>query len=205
MPLRARLLPDRRPGGTLLAAATDSCEGWPARGQLPPHRLRPEQHALLRAAFRFRQSRGSDYFSTRLPGHFLLDCGSGLTVASIARLPGISRPTASRQQALASEQAVQQAHHRTDGRPHGKLLPRYAGPIAGFLCTRPDATRADLSDFVDRTFGVRVSRIALYKFLRKYGLDQLSPSPAVTPGPGRPTPRCGRCGTWSSGSTRGWT
>ena len=36
-----------------------------------------------------------------------------------------------------------------DGRPYGKLLPRYAGPIAAFLCQHPDATRADLIDFIE--------------------------------------------------------
>src|SRR5207302_5756675 len=93
-----------------------------------------------------------------------------------------SRQTASRQQALSAKQAVQQAHHRLDGRPYGKLLPRYAGPIAAFLFGHPDASRADLIDFVDRTFGVRVSRIALYKFLKKFGLDEASrPTAATTP------------------------
>jgi transposase len=161
-----------------MAAATDSFEAWLAQAQLPEHRLRPEQHALLQAAFRFRQAQGSDYYSTRLLGHFLLHCGSGLKVAAVARLLGISRPTASRQQALSSKQAIQQAHHRMDGRPYGKLLPRYAGPIAHFLCTHPHASRADLIDFVSDTFGVRVSRIALYKFLKKFGLDQV-PAPTA--------------------------
>jgi len=170
-----------------MAAAINSYEAWLVQGQLPEHCLRPEQHALLRAAFRFRHSQGTDYYSTRLLGHFLLHCGSGLKVATLARLLGISRPTASRQQALSSKQAIQQAHHRMDGRPYGKLLPRYAGPIAKFLCTRPDATRADLIDFVDQTFGVRVSRIALYKFLKKYGLDQV-PAAATPPPVGRPCP-----------------
>jgi len=171
-----------------MTAAADSFESWLAQAHLPEHRLRPEQHALLQAAFRFRQSQGTDYYSTRLLGHFLLHCGSGLTVATLARLLGISRPTASRQQALSSKQAVQQAHHRLDGRPYGKLLPRYAGPIAGFLCTHPDATRADLIDFVDQTFAVRVSRIALYKFLKKYGLDQV-PAATTPPPPGGTGPR----------------
>ena len=129
--------------------------------------------ALLRAAFRFRQSQGTDYFSTRLLGHFLLHAGTGLKVAQIARLLGISRPTASRQQGLSSRQAVQQAHHRLDGRPYGKLLPRYAGAIAAFLFESPGASRAELIDFVSATFGVRVSRVALYKFLKKYGLGHI--------------------------------
>jgi hypothetical protein len=162
-----------------MAAATDSYESWLAQAHLPEHRLRPEQHALLQAAFRFRQVQGTDYYATRLLGHFLLHCGSGLTVAALARLLSISRPTASRQQALSAKQAIQQAHHRLDGRPYGKLLPRYAGPIAQFLCSHPDATRADLIDFVDRTFAVRVSRIALYKFLKKYGLDCVLHAPAA--------------------------
>jgi hypothetical protein len=145
---------------------------------------------VLQAAFRFRQSQGSDYYSTRLLGHFLLHAGSGLKVARIARLIGISRPTASRQQGLSAKEAIQQAHHRMDGRPYGKLLPRYAGPIAQFLCTHPRATRYDLLDFIEETFGVRASRIALYKFLKKYGLDHVPApdAPAVPPtpqGPGR--------------------
>jgi hypothetical protein len=130
---------------------------------------------LLRAAFRFRQSQGSDYFSTRLLGHFLLHADTGLKLAQIARLLCIIRPTASRQHGLSSRQAVQQAHHRLDGRPYGKLLPRYAGAIAAFLFESPGASRAGLIDFVFATFGVRVSRVALYKFLKKYGLDQTPP------------------------------
>jgi hypothetical protein len=74
---------------------------------------------------------------------------------------------------MSSRQAVQQAHHRMDGRPYGKLLPRYAGPLIEFLLSRPKATRADLLDFIDQTFGVRVSRIALYHFLKKFGLDHV--------------------------------
>ena len=70
-----------------------------------------------------------------------------------------------------------------DGRPYGKLLPRYAGPIAFFLLSHPTATRADLIDFVGRTFGIRVSRVALYKFLKKFGLDEATRQAAATPAP----------------------
>src|SRR5437763_12183513 len=144
----------------LMATATFS--DWLAQGQIPEGRLTPAQRGLLQAAFRFRQQQGSDYYSTRVLGHFLLHCQSGLKVAQVARLLGIRRPTASRQQGLSSKEAIQQAHHRTDGRPYGKLLPRYAGPIAGFLFGHPDANRPDLIDFIDHTFGLRVARVALY-------------------------------------------
>jgi hypothetical protein len=151
-------------------AATDPFTDWLDQAQLSSQRLSPEQFALLQAVFRFRQAQGDDYYSTRLLSHFLLHCDCGLKVAQLARLLGLSRPTASRQQQFSSKQAIQQAHHRLDGRPYGKLLPRYAGPIAQFLFAHPDATRADLIDFISRTFAVRVSRVALYKFLKKYGL-----------------------------------
>src|SRR3954449_3626975 len=167
-----------------MVAATEPFSDWLAQGRIPEGRLTPPQRGLLQAAFRFRQQQGSDYYATRVLGHFLLHCQSGLKVAQVARLLGISRPTASRQQALSAKQAIQQAHHRLDGRPYGKLLPRYAGPIAEFLFRRPEASRADLIDFVDRTFGVRVSRIALYKFLKKFGLDEASrQAAAATPTP----------------------
>ena len=162
-----------------MAAATDTFSAWLEQARIPEHRLTPEQRGVLQAAFRFRQSQGDDSYSTRLLTHFLLHCQTGLKVAQLARLAGVSRPTASRQQGMSSKQAVQQAHHRMDGRPYGKLLPRYAGPIIQFLLGRPQASRADLIDFIDQTFGVRVSRIALYHFLKKHGLDH-PPGPALT-------------------------
>jgi transposase len=177
-----------------MVAVSDTFAQWLAQAHIPEHVLTSEQAALLRAAFCFRQSRGHDYYSTRLLSHFLLHCDTGLKVAQLARLVGVSRPTASRQQGLSSKQTVQQAHHRMDGRPYGKLLPRYAGPIAQFLLTHPDTTRADLIDFVDRTWGVRVSRIALYHFLKKFGLDEATRQAAAEPTPRRadaaePAPR----------------
>jgi hypothetical protein len=169
-----------------VATATDSFSQWLQDASVREHALTAEQRALLQAAFRFRQVQGADYYSTRLLSHFLLRCDCGLKVAQIARLLGLSRPTASKQQALSSKQAIQQAHHRMDGRPYGKLLPRFAGPIAQFLVTNPQATRYDLLDFLDRTFAVRVSRIALHHFLKKYGLDAI-PGPAPAPLPVEPT------------------
>ena len=162
-----------------MAATTDTFAQWLAQAQIGEHALSAEQRTILQAAFRFGQSQGADYYASRLLSHFLLHCGAGLKVAQIARLVGVSRPTASRQQGLSAKQAIQQAHHRMDGRPYGKLLPRYAGPIAQFLCSHPKASRYDVLDFLDHTLGVHVSRIALYRFLKKYGLDRVpEPAPA---------------------------
>jgi hypothetical protein len=156
-------------------AATDGAfSRWLTDAGVMADRLTVEQTTILLAAFRFRQGVGSDYYSTRLLGHFLLHCGSELRVADIARLLSISRPTASRQQGLSSKEVVQAAHHRMAGRPHGKLLPRYAGPIAEFILNHPDASRYDTLDFIEHTWGVRVSTVALHHFLKKYGLDRAS-------------------------------
>src|SRR5215213_11816406 len=94
---------------------------WLAQAQIGERRLTVEQRGLLQAAFAFRQRCGDDYYSNRLLSHFLLHCDSGLKVAQIARLVGISRPTASEHQRLSSKQVIQQAHHRLKGRPYGKL------------------------------------------------------------------------------------
>jgi hypothetical protein len=147
---------------------------WLAQAGVAADHLTVEQTTVLQAAFRFRQRAGTDYYSTRILGHFLLHCGAGIPVAQIARLLAISRPTASRQQGLASKEVIQAAHHRMAGRPHGKLLPRYAGPIAEFVLSHPNASRFDTIEFIERTFGVRVSTVALHKYLKKYGLDRAS-------------------------------
>src|SRR5947209_2601408 len=153
---------------------------WLSQAQIAGDRLTAEQRGLLQYAFAFRQRCGDDYYSSRLLSHFLLHCNSGLKVAQIARLVGISRPTASHQQGVSSKEAIQAAHHRMAGRPHGKLLPRYAGPIAEFILTHTDATRYDILDFIERTWGVRVSTVALHHFCKKFGLDRATRAEATT-------------------------
>jgi transposase len=156
---------------------------WLTQADVSADRLAVEQTAVLQAAFRFRERVGTDYYSTRVLSHVLLHCGSGLAVAQIARLLSISRPTASRQQGLSSKEVVQAAHHRMAGRAHGKLLPRYAGPIAEFMLSHADATRLDILDFIQRTWGVSVSAVALYHFCKKFGLDRATRAEALTPPP----------------------
>ena len=156
---------------------------WLSQAQISEDRLTAEQRGLLLAAFAFRECCGDDYYSSRLLSHFLLHCDSRLKVAQIARLVGVSRPTASHQQGVSSKQAIQAAHHRMAGRSHGKLLPRYAGPIAEFILTHPDATRYDTLDFIERTWGVRVSTVALHHFCKKFGLDQATRAAATAPKP----------------------
>jgi transposase len=157
---------------------------WLSQAQIAEDRLTAEQRGLLHYAFAFRHRCGDDYYSSRLLSHFLLHCDSGLKVAQIARLVGISRPTASHQQGVSSKEAIQAAHHRMAGRPHGKLLPRFAGPIAEFILTHADATRYDILDFIERTWGVRVSTVALHHFCKKFGLDRATRAEATTPQPG---------------------
>jgi len=90
---------------------------------------------------------------------------------------------ASHQQGVSSKEVIQAAQHRMAGRPHGKLLPRYAGPIAEFILTHADATRYDILDFIERTWGVRVSTVALHHFCKKFGLDRATRAKATTPPP----------------------
>ena len=156
---------------------------WLSQAQIAEDRLTAEQRSLLQYLFAFRERCGDDYYSSRLLSHFLLHCDSGLKVAQIARLVGISRPTASHQQGVSSKEAIQAAHHRMAGRARGKLLPRYAGPIAEFILSHPDATRYDIIDFIQRTWDVRVSTVALHHFCKKFGLDRATRAEAKAPKP----------------------
>jgi hypothetical protein len=164
---------------------------WLAEAAVPQATLTTAQHAVLQAAWDFLHRCGRDYYSVRLLSHFLLHCQLGLPVACIARLLRLSRSAASAQQGLSSKEVVQAAHHRLRGRSHGKLLPRFAGPIAHFVHQHPDATRWDLLDFIRDTFGVSVSRMALHHFLKKYGLEGSTPVLTVlkpsTAAPAEPT------------------
>ena len=149
-------------------------EQWLDEGGIPPRFREPQPRAVLQAAYDFLQQAENDYASRRILGHFPLNCGLGLKLAQIARLVGVTRPTASRQNKLSSRQVIREIQHRLSGRPYGKLLPRYAGPIAQFLVTHPDASRDDLLDFIETTWDLRVSLATVHNFLQKYGLDRQS-------------------------------
>lgn len=149
-------------------------EMWLQGAKVPPERLNDQQRAVLGAAFRYLQAAQGDYSTARIVSHFLLHCGLELRVAQIARLVGISARSAFRHEKLSARQVGQQIHDHFRGRPYGKLLPRHAGPIAEFLFTRAQATREDLLDFIGRTWEFRVSKVALWEYLKKYGLDRAS-------------------------------
>jgi hypothetical protein len=170
-----------------MAAEVPDFDRWLADAAVPEATLTDAQRAVLQAACHFLQRCGRDYYSVRLLSHFLLHAHTGLKVAQIARLLGISRSAASAQQGLPSKEVVQAAHHRLAGRAHGKLWPRFAGPIAHFLHQHPEATRWDLLDFIRDTWGVSVSRVALHRFLKKYGLDRAGLVVAL-PNPGDASP-----------------
>src|SRR3981189_1754870 len=155
-----------------MSTDVQSYADWLEQAAVPEASLTPAQQQVLHTAFGFLQEAGTDYYSRRFLSHFLLHCRAGLKTAAIARLCGFSRSSAVDHRGLSTKEVVQAAHHRLAGRAHGKLLPRYAGPVAQFLHEHPDATRWDLLDFVQRTWGVSVSRVALHRFLKKYGLDQ---------------------------------
>jgi hypothetical protein len=169
-----------------MAKDGETFEQWLDRGRLPRRHRSAAKLAVLQAAFTFLQRAGQDYASRRIVAHFLIKCGLELKLAQVARLVGVTRPTASRQNKLSSRHVVREIQHRLSGRPYGKLLGRYAGPIAQFLITRRDASRDDLLDFIESTWNIRVSLTSLHSYLNKYGLDRQSlreAAPAVPPHP----------------------
>lgn len=169
-----------------MAKDGETFEQWLDAARIPQRYRSPQQIAVLQATFAFLQQVGRDYTSRRIVAHFLLNCQLGLKLAQVARLVGVTRPTASRQNKLSSRQVVREIQHRLSGRPYGKLLARYAGPIVQFLITHAHATRDDLIDFIETTWNIRISLTALHHFLKKYGLDRRSlqdATPAATPHP----------------------
>ena len=157
-----------------MAKEGQAFEQWLRGAKVLPEELSDQQRAVLQAVFHFFRAGSGDYASLRIAGYFLLHCNLGLKVAQIARLMGISERSVSRHRKLSARQVVQHIQHRFTGRPYGKLLPRHAGSIAAFLFTHPKATRDELLDFIGRTWNFRVSKVALWKFLTKYGLDRAS-------------------------------
>jgi hypothetical protein len=157
-----------------MATEGQSFDQWLRAARVRAGQLSDQQRAVLQATFRFLQDSNGDYSSSRIASHFLLHCGLGLEVTQIARLVGIHPRSAFRHRNLSAKHVGQQIHYHFRGRPYGKLLPCHAGSIADFLFRHPQATRDELLDFIARTWQFRVSKVALWEFLKKYGLDRAS-------------------------------
>lgn len=153
-----------------MAREGQAFEAWLEKARLSAERLSAQQRAVLQAAFQFLEHGGHDYASRRFIEHFLLHAQLQLKVAQIARLVNHDRCTTSRHQACSSAAVANAIQNRLAGKYPGKLLPRYAGPIAQFCVEHPRATRDEILDFLDRTWQVRPGYSALDRFLRKYGL-----------------------------------
>jgi hypothetical protein len=161
-----------------------SFEAWLDKARLRGKRLSNQQRAVLEAAFRFLEKGGHDYASRRFVEHFLLHAGVGLKVAQVARLVNVNRCTSSRHRPCTSSQVVEAIHNRQAGKFPGKLLPRYAGPIAQFLLEHPTANRDAVLAFLERRWQIRPGYRALDNFLHKYGLAPrpwAAPAATVTP------------------------
>src|SRR5260370_434116 len=157
-----------------MATDTLTFARWLQDSAVPEATLTVPQRGVLLAAFGFLQQRGRDYFSRRLLSHFLLHASTGLKVAPLARLLGFSRSAASAQQGLSSKEVVQAVHHRLAGPSHGKLLPRFACPIAHFLCPQPQATRRARGCFA-HDCGSLQRGLLTSAFARVIGLARLFP------------------------------
>ena len=124
-------------------SATDGAFAqWLSQAQIAEDRLTAEQRGLLQYAFAFRERCGDDYYSSRLLSHFLLHCESGLKVAQIARLVGISRPTASHQQGVSSGVEAIQEVRTTAWRAGRTATSCHAMPVPSpsSILTYADAT-----------------------------------------------------------------
>ncbi len=155
-----------------MATEAQSFDQWLLAAKVRPERLSDQQRFVLQATCRVLQDSNGGYSSARIASHFLLHCGLGLEVTQIARLVGINPRTAFRHRNLSAKHVGQQIHYHFHGRPYGKLLPRHAGSIADFLFRHPQATRDELLGFIARAWKFRVSKVALWEFLKKYGLDR---------------------------------
>ena len=87
---------------------------WLDEASIPQTKRTPDRMAVFKAAYAFLQQTGRDYASRRMLAHFLLNSGLDLKLAQIARLVGVTRPTASRQNRLSSREVIREIQQQME-------------------------------------------------------------------------------------------
>jgi len=165
---------------------------WLSQAQIAEHRLTAEQRGLLLSAFAFRHTAATIIIPAVCS---VISCSTATPDSKSPRSLAWSasagrRHRINRRLVQGSGPGGAPPH----GRPaHGKLTAALSGPIAEFILTHADATRYDVLDFIERTWGFRVSTVALHHFCKKFGLDRATRTEA-TAEPAQPQHRASRAG-----------
>lgn len=131
------------------------------------------QRAVVVAALTFLGFAGQVTALRRMVAYLLSHCGMGLSSTVIGAVVGTTDRAVRKSRQSPPREFWQRLRRARRGHPAPKLRPEQVGPVARYLSQNKHCSVAELLDFIHKSFGVRMKRHALRRFLERYGLGCL--------------------------------
>jgi transposase len=109
----------------------------------------------------------------RVVAYLLCHCGMGLSTALIGAVVGTTGRAVRNGQQFEPEQFWKRLRTLRRGHAPPKLRREQVGPVAKFLAANKKCSVAELLAFIEKKFDVRMDRLTLRRFLKRYGLGCL--------------------------------
>jgi len=163
---------------TTLSCEREACceqtlQQWSMRTGIDLTRIDSGQRWVIFAALQAVTLLGETQALKRVVVFLLANCGMGLPATVIASVVGTSDRTIRNLRSYSSAQLLTSVRQRLGGNHKPKLKAEHAGVVGKLLLLHPDARVKELIELIEEEIGIKVDRLTLRRFLKKYGLGCL--------------------------------
>lgn len=109
----------------------------------------------------------------RMVAYLLCTCGMGLSTALIGAVVGTTARAVRNGQQYAPSDFWKRLRTLRRGHAPPKLCREQVGPVAKYLAEHKRCSVAELLSFIEGQFGVKMDRLTVRRFLKRYGLGCL--------------------------------
>ena len=152
----------------------DEClREWARGASVDPGSLDAGQQWAIFAALTFLKFIGPVPALRRVVAYLLSHCGLALSSGVIGAVVGTTDRAVRKGRGFGPKEFWQRLQKARRGHAPPKLRRDQVGPVAKYLSEHKRCTVAELLGFIHRTFDVRMDRLTLRRFLKRYGLGCL--------------------------------
>jgi transposase len=152
---------------------------WAAASGVELEKLDSLQQGAVLAGLVFLGFVGTVAALRRMVSYLLSHSGLGLSSAVIGAVVGTTDRAVRKGRQVAPKEFWKKLQKARRGHPPPKLRREQVGPVAKYLSEHPGCSVAEVLGFIRQSLGVKMDRLTLRRFLKRYGLGCLKHASVV--------------------------
>lgn len=166
----------KSPAAMSQAEQEQRLEKWACASGVELSQLDAMQRGVVLAALVFLSFVGAVPALRRMVAYLLSHSGMGLSSVVIGAVVGTTDRAVRKGRQVAPKEFWKRLQKARRGHAPPKLRKEQVGPVAKFLSEHKECSVAEVLGFIHSSFGVKMDRLTLRRFLKRYGLGCLKHS-----------------------------